>query len=499
MIKFKSVQWCNFLSTGNQPTTIIVDKNPTTLIIGSNGAGKSTFNDALTYALYGKPIRKINLPDLINKINNKNLKVEVEFSVGKNEYKVVRGMKPKLFEIYKNGKIIEEDSDAKDYQKFFENNILGISFKTFTQICILGSSNFIPFMRLTTPDRRDVIENLLDIEIFSKMSDIIKSKHKVLKAEYLELDSRCNRVEDRVDMYRDRFEQARSDVSTFVTSKESKRDEITDELNILTNEVDDLSTQVNNLTLKLVDKPNIENKFNKFNKLEIQIVSRKSSLTERKNFLTVNDNCPTCEQLIDKGFRENSVSNIADDITKIDDGLLSLKEKKSVISDALHTLSDIAEELQDTNIRLNSKNARIREKQLQIGDLNEEITKALSEGESVNEYQNKLKEAETEYQSLLEEKRIYLKDKNVIEHAEQMLKDNGIKTKIIRQYIPVINKHVNKYLDKLNFPVVFELDENFKESIVARYRDDMSYYNLSEGEKSRIDLAMLLLGEMWLG
>jgi len=454
VIFFSKVRYKNFLSTGNIFTEIDLGEHATTLIIGENGAGKSTFLDAITFALFGKPFRNINKPQLVNSINEKDCVVEIEFKIGKTNYKVVRGIKPNTFEIYVNGDLLNQDAKAKDYQDYLEKVILKMNYKSFTQIVILGSTNFTPFMQLSAADRRTVIEDLLDIQIFSSMNVIVKNKLHGLK-----------------------------------DAKKKEFEENSTTLKNLAVELTEKETQIETIVSSISDEETSTKKFNKLNQLEAKIEGNIQKLEKDIEFYSVNSTCPTCDQAINN--KEEKVHTCNSKISELTDGLTKLKEESDAVLQRINTIKATQKELKALEqdlVRITTHRKQVRS---YIAKLQEEIDVIESKPAMSDEFKAQSKQLLNALQAYNDKRKEVSEQTQNYDIVAQLLKDGGIKSKIIKQYVPIINKLVNKYLAAMDFFVNFNIDEEFKETIKSRHRDDFSYENFSEGEKKRIDLALL--------
>ena len=491
MIIFEKIRFKNFLSYGNSWTEVNLNDAKDTLIVGENGAGKSTFLDALSYGLYMKPFRKVNNPQLVNSVNKKHLAVEVEFRVGSNHYKVCRGHAPRFFEVYQNGQLLNQDSHTKDYQKILEQNILKMNYKSFTQIVVLGSRNFVPFMQLSTADRRSVIEDLLDIQIFSTMATLLKDKVSDNKNALQQIDYEINLIEEKIKMEADYLAQMKEDKGAERKKLEQTINDKQGDLETLQNAVESLQAQVETLLNDIKDKDKLSKKSDKYLQLESAITQKLKGIQKQKQFFVDNDHCPTCDQDIDEGLKTSKISEADASITETEEGLAQLEEQLSSISATLVSYRGIQEQIDELNTEIQSN----QNKQSGINNFLTEVRQhiaALDETESSKE-QDKAKSEELAND--LEEAQLKRVDKRrqqvVLNTATTLLRDTGIKARIIKQYVPVINKLINKYLASMEFFVDFHLDEDFKETIRSRHRDDFAYASFSEGEKMRIDLALL--------
>lgn len=489
MIRFIKIRWKNFLSTGNVFTEITLNSTETTLIVGSNGAGKSTLLDALSFGMFGKPFRKINKPQLLNSINQKNLVVEVEFSIGTNEYKVIRGIKPSIFEVYKNDSLLNQSAESKDYQEILETQILKVNHKSFCQVVILGSATFQPFMQLPAGQRREIIEDLLDLQIFSTMNSILKDKVSFNKEELELINSDKKVLESKIEMTKEHMEELKNNNDKLIEEKKSLITETQDHIKEYTEKYNFFSDTIGSLETEIEDDKSIKNKINQLSKLRNQIEVRIDLLNKEVKFLNDHTSCPTCKQDIDEYFRVKSIEKSKKDITTKKDGLIQLNEEYDKLNSKLNDIIKKNEEIQRYEMKKIEMRTTISSLTKYLERLENDIKKidSIHKEQSDNkliDYENELKNIEDKFNTLTEEK-------NVLSAASVLLKDNGIKAKIIKQYIPIINKLINKYLASMDFFVSFELDENFNEVIKSRYRDEFTYSSFSEGEKQKIDLALL--------
>jgi DNA repair exonuclease SbcCD ATPase subunit len=491
LILFETIRWKNFLSTGNSFTEINFTKNKSTLIVGENGAGKSTILDALCFGLYGKPFRKINKPLLINAINQKGLEVEIEFKIGKKSYKVRRGIKPSIFEIYQDGNLLNQDADSKEYQETFEKNILKLNFKSFSQIVILGSASFVPFMQLSAANRREVIEDLLDIQIFTTMNTILKEKISTNKNNILSTDYELKLTAEKIEMHKKHLDVLKQNNETLIKQKEEKIDEYKEHINATTKELTGLVESVQSLQKETSQQEKVQKKINNLTLLRRSLNDKIDRLNEDIKFFNNHHDCPTCKQGIEHDHKSTIIDSNKKQIDEVQNGLIKLEDEWTKNSNKLTEIKNRLDQIAQLNIECSSLNTKITTWNQFIGDLQKEI-------ESINK-QNKEDDVNTEIlNSLKHELKVLIArkeelshDKNVLDVAQILLKDTGIKTKIIKQYIPIINKLINKYLAAMDFFVNFELNENFEEKIKSRHRDEFSYESFSEGEKLRIDLSLL--------
>jgi len=491
MIIFEKIRFKNFLSYGNSWTEVNLNDAKDTLIVGENGAGKSTFLDALSYGLYMKPFRKVNNPQLVNSVNKKHLAVEVEFRVGSNHYKVCRGHAPRFFEVYQNGQLLNQDSHTKDYQKILEQNILKMNYKSFTQIVVLGSRNFVPFMQLSTADRRSVIEDLLDIQIFSTMATLLKDKVSDNKNALQQIDYEINLIEEKIKMEADYLAQMKEDKGAERKKLEQTINDKQGDLETLQNAVESLQAQVETLLNDIKDKDKLSKKSDKYLQLESAITQKLKGIQKQKQFFVDNDHCPTCDQDIDEGLKTSKISEADASISETEEGLAQLEEQLSSISATLVSYRGIQEQIDELNTEIQSN----QNKQSGINNFLTEVRQHIATLDETESSKEQDKAKSEELANDLEEAQLKRVDKRrqqvVLNTATTLLRDTGIKARIIKQYVPVINKLINKYLASMEFFVDFHLDEDFKETIRSRHRDDFAYASFSEGEKMRIDLALL--------
>jgi len=492
MIVFEKIRWKNFLSTGNDFTEVQLDKSPTTLIVGQNGAGKSTLLDALSFALFGKPHRNINKPQLVNTINGKNTEVDVEFSIGSHKFVIKRGIKPTKFEIWQNGNMINQSSAAKDYQKFLEQNILKLNHKSFHQIVVLGSSSFIPFMQLPAGHRRDVIEDLLDIGVFSKMNLILREKDSKLKEEInnisYEYDLNKEKIALQKKYIRDITELNDEQIEKKTDQIDANHDEI-EELNMVNEE---LSGEIEKLQDGLADAlKQAHDEKQSLSQFQFQFKSQIKEVVKDAKFYEENDSCPTCSQTIDEDLRNLKLDKAKQKATELNKAISVAHDKLTSVQDEITLLNNISEKVRENTSTISNNNSSITRLQKQVHDLEEEIESLRGSTGDLAKANSDLSELQEARNVLSEEKLKLIDAKSYNQAASEMLKDTGIKTKVIKQYLPVINNLVNKYLQVLDFFVSFNLDESFNETIKSRHRDSFNYASFSEGEKQRIDLALL--------
>jgi len=491
MIEFTSIRWANFLSTGNDFTEIKLNKSSTTLIVGNNGSGKSTLLDALTFSLFGKPFRGINKPGLLNSVNEKDCVVEIEFKIGKKSYKILRGMKPGRFEIYCDDQLVNQDASSRDYQEYLEKFILKMNYKSFTQIVVLGSSTFVPFMQLSASDRRAIIEDLLDIQIFSSMNVVLKQKLVTLKDAMNDVSHRRELTKIKIESTKKLI--AEIDNTNVIQIEKINRDiaNSNTQLITLTNECTDLQKEIEELSESILDEKKTNNKLAKLNNLTVKIEDNVSKAQTEIDFYRENDNCPTCRQSIEEEFKSQQIELYNKKIQEYNTGLNDLGIQIEKINTRISEIQVIAKKMANVNIEYQKKNATINAVRGYITRLTKDKQGIETNRTSDTAHTDDLKNLEKQLTDLEEEEKKVVNDKHHHEQVAILLKDTGIKTKIIKQYLPIMNKLINKYLTSMEFYVNFNINENFEEVIKSRHRDEFSYENFSEGEKQKIDLSLL--------
>jgi DNA repair exonuclease SbcCD ATPase subunit len=491
MIIFEKLRWRNILSTGNAFTELNLTKSPNTLVIGNNGAGKSTMLDALCFGLFGKPFRKINKPNLLNSINQQQGVVEVEFSIGQKKYKIIRGIKPNTFEVYCNNQLVDQDAKAKDYQDHLEKFILKINYKSFTQVVILGSASFVPFMQLSPGDRRAIIEDLLDIGIFSSMNGIVKEKMAFNKAESLKNKYDLDLSAEKIKMQKDAIEEHKKHNDAEIEKKKKEVLQSIDQTFTLQKNIELIQKHIDVLNSKINDKLAIEKKSTQLVQLESKLESRLKKLDKEYKFYEENHDCPTCKQGIADTFRHNQLSGINQTKGEVGVGLKDIEAKIQKANERIEEIQKIVKHIQEHNNEIVKNNSTITAVNAFITKLQKEIEDLSVRKDNLEDENAKLKELKIELGVLVKKQEVLSSEKQYLEYAGNLLKDTGIKTRIIKQYLPIMNKLINKYLTSMDFFVNFNINENFEETIKSRHRDDFSYANFSEGEKMRIDLALL--------
>ena len=491
MILFEKVRWKNFLSTGNQFIEIDFLKHSTNLIIGTNGAGKSTILDALTFSLFGKSFRKINKPQLLNSVNDKDCVVEVEFSISGTQWKIERGIKPAIFKIWRDSTLLDQSAAANDQQKWLEQNVLKMNYKSFTQIVILGSSTFVPFMQLTPGNRREVIEDLLDIRIFSSMNSVIKDKIRLVKEDVKVLELKKESLTDKVKMQENFIGELENRGKENIKSKEVRIQGLLTEENTLINDNAYIEEDVFKLTKEIEGLDTAKEKLRKLGDLKGKISQKVSSITKEHKFFTQNTVCPTCDQKIEESFRINRINDAQDKAKELQSGYKELEQAINKEEERERQFTTLSKEITTLTHGISQNNIKIAGCQRQIRDLESEIQRVTdnlanrnTEHEKLETFKDNLK---TTYDELAQRKDTI----NYYDFSYSLLKDGGVKTKIIKKYLPLINQQVNKYLQLMDFYINFSLDEEFNETVQSPIHENFSYSSFSEGEKMRIDLALL--------
>ncbi len=492
MIVFQTLSWKNFLSTGNTKTVLDLRRHDNTLVSGDNGAGKSTMLDALTFALFGKSFRGINIPQLPNSINDKDCEVEIVFTVGKDTYKVIRTLKPKKFEIFKNDTLIPQDAQSKDYQKILEEQILKMTYKSFCQVVILGSSNYIPFMQLSASDRRSVVENLLDIDVFSVMNTLVRSRLQMTKEYIRNIDTRLEIVKSKVDekqKFIDTLEKKSSDsVDKYKKDIDDSQKQI-EEINI---EIEKNKVRISELMSTIEDRNDVPTKLIKLESEEKEYKSKIKNIKKNLKFYEETDTCPSCKQDIQKHHKKCMIGEKNKEKEEVETSLTALSVLVENIETRLSTINSILADVDVVEKSVSEKQNKISASSQYINKLQKNITSVLSEGTEVQETKDELNQLLGEGTQHVQRRKELIEDKHYYSIASTLLKDSGIKSKIIKHYLPIMNKLINKYLADMDFFCQFNLDENFDETIKSRHRDEFTYHSFSEGERLRIDLSLLL-------
>ena len=491
MITFQKIRYKNFLSSGNQFTEIDFQQHHTNLIIGTNGAGKSTMLDALTFVLFNKPFRKINKPQLANATNERDCLVEIEFSVNSRDYLVRRGIKPNIFDIEVNGDPLHKEADDRANQRILEESILKVNYKSFTQIVILGSSTFVPFMQLTTANRREVIEDLLDIRIFSAMNSLIKDNIRTKKEQIKSLDIKKDNLKDKMHMQQEFIEELESRGNANIKSNSDKIDKLDSEVEVYMRDNAVIEEDIHKFTKEQEEVIGAREKLSKLNNLKGKISQKVATITKEHKFFTENTVCPTCTQDIKEEFRVNRISDAQNKAKELKKGYEDLEETIKFEQERERQFNSLSKEITKLTHGISQNNTRISLNQRQIRDLEHEIQTITSNLQNRNTENEKLEQFKDNLQKTIE----YLSDKKQeivhYDFAYSLLRDDGVKTKIIKKYLPFINQQVNRYLQMMDFYINFKLDEEFGETIESPIHENFSYSSFSEGEKMRVDLALL--------
>ena len=491
MIEFKTVRYKNFLSTGQQFIEVPLNTGGTTLIIGDNGSGKSTMLDALCFGLFNRPFRDIKKDQIVNSINEKDCLVEIDLQIGSNNYTIKRGIKPAIFEIWCNDKMLNQDAASKDYQKHLEDNILRLNFRSFTQVVILGSSSFVPFMRLRARHRRQVVEEILDIEIFSRMNLLLREKNKAKDEEIRSAEFSVNLFEEKISDQDKHIQDLQYRNKQSIESKEAQIEKEETGKKQYEEDIKDLEKEITTLRDKILDESDIKSKHMKFHQLEAKL---ENNCTKHKNMLKFfedNDECPTCRQTIDEVFKTEQIKDRKEKLGEIEKGMSELSNSIEKIESRMKTINDTSVAIREKEMLIERYKTSIENVDRYIRSVRGEVDGLRDEKESTGEAKGVLKQLKESY-SEAETNKVKLKDdKLYLDTARELMTDTGIKTKIIKQYLPVMNQLINKHLQRLDFYVNFTLDDEFNETIKSRFRDTFNYNNFSEGEKLRIDLSIL--------
>lgn len=492
MILFKMIRWKNFLSTGNNFTEVDFQKNNTTLIMGSNGSGKSTILDALTFVLYNKPFRKINKPQLVNSVNEKDCLVEIEFSIGSREYKVIRGIKPNIFEIWIDGNLQNQDAAQSDQQKKLEEGILKLNYKSFTQTVILGSATFVPFMQLTSSNRRDIVEDLLDIKIFSTMNGILKDRVRSCNEIIREASIRKDMVEDKIEMQESFIKDIEKSGKERIDRKEKQVENLHKEVDTIIDENDEKTLKImDELQPKLENLNNTKKTLKKLNTIKVKLEQKIQNIVEEHKFFEDNTVCPTCTQPLEEQFRLDKIVNIQEKSKELNEGYKELETAINVEQEKDIEFTNCSSEINRLNNDISTNNVRISGINRQISTLRKEIQDVADQVSNRNTERETLRNLKEDLDKTEKERSAQREEVSYLDFAHSLMKDGGVKSKIIKKYLPLMNQQINKYLQMMDFYINFSLDEEFKESIKSPIHEDFSYDSFSEGEKMRIDLSLL--------
>ena len=491
MILFKQIRWRNFLSTGNHFTEIDFTEAQTNLIVGTNGAGKSTILDALTFVLFNKPFRKINKPQLVNSVNEKDCLVEIEFSTGAIDWKIIRGIKPNVFEIYKNGSLLDREAAATDQQKWLEENVLKLNYKSFTQIVILGSASFVPFMQLPAASRREIIEDLLDIRIFSFMSNILRDRIRSTNETVRELTIRKDLVEEKIDMQKNFISDLEETGKKNIQDKRDKIKQIGTDIDSHLKEVDGYNGELKAVEEKMQDFSGSDTKLKKLGTLRGKLQQKVATITKEHKFFSENTVCPTCTQSIEESFRLNRINDAETKAKELQQGFEELEEAIRLEEENENQFKVLSREATNLTHEISKANTRISGLHTRTRDLEQEIQTITEQLENRNSERHALEKLIEELEDL-QKTQSKQKENNVYhDFAHSLMKDGGVKSKIIKRYLPLMNQQINKYLQLMDFYINFSLDEEFKETVKSPIHEDFSYESFSEGEKMRIDLSLL--------
>ena len=491
MIEFTYIRWKNFVSYGDVWTELPLNGKKATLAVGDNGAGKSTMIDALCYSLYGKAFRDVATTQLVNSINTNHMEVECEFKIGRSNYKVCRGLKPRLFEVYKDEELLNQDANARDYQEILERQILKVNHKSFKQIVVLGSSSFVPFMQLRSQDRKEVIEDLLDIGIFSVMSLLLKDKASYNKTMILKLEQDKSVIDQRIALVLKHIEELESQKEEDIKNKENLIESIDIELETINSEIKRIHHNISVFEQGKEDELKVKKERTTGEKILDQLVNKQKHIETRIEFFHNKDECPTCQQNIDPGFKSQKITEEQKDHDEVEDGIVGLQSILEEKNKRLEEINSIQVKINNLQHEMIDQQSLLNSKSMYRGELEKQVIEVRDNKTLIKQSKSTIEEDQIFSDNIYEEKTKEIRNKSVIELATKLLKDTGIKSKIIKQYIPVINKLINKYLAAMDFFVQFELDENFNEVIKSRHRDEFSYASFSEGEKMRIDLSLL--------
>ena len=491
MIIFKKVRYKNFLSTGQQFIEIELDKSPTTLVVGENGAGKSTMLDALCFGLFQRAFRTIKKDQLINTINEKECVVEVEFVVGTKQYKIIRGIKPNIFEIWCNGDMLNQDAAQRDYQKHLEQQILKLNYRSFTQVVILGNASFVPFMQLRARHRRQVVEEILDIEIFSKMNIMFREKQKTQDETIKQADFQYQLVDDRIDTQKKHIDDISNKNKDTVDSKKIEIHQADTDIENYVEDIKRVKSEIAGLQKEILDQTTTNTKHQKLHTMEAKLENTCNKHKKDLRFFESHDDCPTCQQAIDKAFKETMIDKKKEKVVEIDVAMAQMEKEITKTTTRLSKINEVMVAIREKELLINRYDTSISEIEKQKERIHKDILELSDEKFSTGVATGELNQLQEQLVDAEKDKLKHKEEKNYIDTARHLMQDTGIKTKIINQYLPIMNQYINKHLADMDFFVNFTLDEEFKETIKSRYRDEFNYHSFSEGEKLRIDLAIL--------
>ena len=491
MIIFKKVRYKNFLSTGQQFIEVELDKSPTTLVVGENGAGKSTMLDALCFGLFQRAFRNIKKDQLINTINEKECVVEVEFVVGTKEYKIIRGIKPNIFEIWCNGDMLNQDAAQRDYQKHLEQQILKLNFRSFTQVVILGNASFVPFMQLRARHRRQVVEEILDIEIFSKMNLMFREKQKTQDETIKQADFQYQLIDDRIDTQKKHIDDISNKNKDTSDSKKIEIHQADTDIENYMEDIKRVKVEIAGLQKEIIDQTTVNTKHQKLHTMEAKLENTCNKHKKDLRFFESHDDCPTCQQSINKAFKETMIDKKKEKVVEIDVAMAQMEKEINKTETRLSKISEVMIAIREKELLINRYDTSISEIEKQKERIHKEILELSDEKFSTGVATGELNQLQEQLVNAEKDKLKHKEEKNYIDTARHLMQDTGIKTKIINQYLPIMNQYINKHLADMDFFVNFTLDEEFKETIKSRYRDEFNYHSFSEGEKLRIDLAIL--------
>jgi len=491
MIRFKKIKWKNFLSTGNTPIEVDLDKSNTTLVIGTNGSGKSTLLDAMTFVLFNRPFRIIKKEQMVNTINNGEALVEIEFSIGTKQYKVIRGIKPNIFEIYEDDQLINQDASSIDYQKILERNIMRLSYRSFIQVVILGSSSYEPFMKMKSRYRKEAVEEILDIKVFSHMDWMLRDQQSVLNKKIIEVKHNADLVKSKYELESKHFNEIKNRNTDDKTQKEQQLDKLNLDKKDYLEKIQKLDGEYTQLKEQTIDKGPQTTRLTQLEKLETKIEQNLETHTKNLEFFEENDTCPTCTQPIDETFKLGKQEELKSKVVTLNEGMKKLVEEISTTETKLSEINSISEKMSDLNIEMSKVNTSINELKKFSDNLHNEILLLDNKKEDSDNIEKQLEELKVNLEQSQVDLDKITEEKTYIDTVREILSEKGAKTKIIKKYLPIMNTLINQYLQDMNFFVNFHLDEEFNETIKSRFRDTFNYNNFSEGEKLRIDLALL--------